>query len=60
MATVRVVFVLLSAKMATRGELDRVRISAAELRAEASNSFNIKESQKGKDCSACLFMRMRT
>lgn len=34
--------------MATGSELDRVRISAAELRAEVSNSVNSKDSQKGK------------
>lgn len=39
-------FVLAKAKMAN--ELDRVRISAAELRAEASNSPNIAVYVKGE------------
>lgn len=39
-------FVLERAKMAN--ELDRVRISAAELRAEASNSLNIAVCAKGE------------
>lgn len=45
-ATVLVVFVLVKAKMAN--ELDRVRISAAELRAEASNSVNNIDHQEGE------------
>lgn len=48
-AAILVVFVLLLAKMATGSELDRVRISAAELRAEASSSVISKDSQQGKD-----------
>lgn len=45
-ATVLVVFVLTKAKMAN--DLDRVRICAAELRAEVSNSPNIAVCAKGE------------
>lgn len=46
-ATVLVVFVVsVEAKMAS--ELDRVRISAAELRALASNSVDIPDCHKGE------------
>lgn len=51
-ATVLVVFVLAKAKMAN--ELDRVRICAAELRAEVSNSPNITVCAKGEtELSIC-------
>ncbi|XP_020778699.2 telomerase-binding protein EST1A [Boleophthalmus pectinirostris] len=40
-------FVLVKAKMAN--DLDRVRISAAELRAEVSNSVKINSSQRGQE-----------
>lgn len=40
-------FVRVKAKMAA--ELDRVRISAAELRAEASNSVSVTECHKGEN-----------
>lgn len=51
-ATVLVVFVLAKAKMAN--ELDRVRICAAELRAEVSNSPNIAVCAKGEtELSIC-------
>lgn len=48
------------AKMATGSELDRVRISAAELRAEASSSVNSKDSQKGNGWLDGYFIGMCT
>lgn len=55
------VFVLAKAKMAN--ELDRVRICAAELRAEVSNSPNIAVCAKGETelsiCSEKLFLSNR-